>query len=112
MRKLFLLAVIITSSVLAWAGDVKVSSPNGRLVVNVNCEAGRVYYNAILDGQQVLLPSALGLKTSVGDFTKELSIVDSLCAQKYPLYFGFLIILPITVPAKALLVLLLILYSL
>ena len=78
MRKLFLLAVIITSSVLTWAGDVKVSSPNGRLVVNVNCEAGRVYYNAILDGQQVLLPSALGLKTSVGDFTKELSIVDSL----------------------------------
>jgi len=76
MRKLFL-TLCISSSVLAWAGDVIVSSPDGRLVVNVSCEGGRAYYSAEFDGQPMLLPSALGLKTSIGDFTKELSIVNS-----------------------------------
>ena len=38
---------------------------------------GRLYYSVKLDGQQVLEPSALGLKTSFGDITKDLSIVDS-----------------------------------
>ena len=76
MRKLFL-TLCISSSVLAWAGDVIVSSPDGRLVVNVSCEGGRAFYSAELDGQTMLLPSALGLKTSIGDFTKELSIVNS-----------------------------------
>ena len=73
MRKV-LLSILLTSSVLAWAGDVTVSSPDGRLVVNVSCEAGRVYYDASLDGQQVLQPSALGMKTSLGDLTRDLTV--------------------------------------
>ena len=77
MRKLFLLSIIMASSVLAWAGDVIVSSPNGRLQVTVSDAGGRLYYSATLDGQQVLMPSALGLKTSLGDLSRELSISDS-----------------------------------
>ena len=76
MRKV-LLSILLTSSVLAWAGDVTVSSPDGRLMVNVNDKAGRVYYDASFDGVQVLQPSALGLKTSLGDLTKDLSMVNS-----------------------------------
>ena len=57
------------------AEDVKVSSPDGRLVVNVSCEGGRLYYDAMLDGQRMLEKSALGLKTSIGDFTRDLSII-------------------------------------
>ena len=56
---------------------MKVTSPNGSLTVNVSCEGGRLYYNATLEGQEMMLPSALGLKTSIGDFTRELSIVNS-----------------------------------
>ena len=62
---------------LCQAEDVKVTSPNGSLTVNVSCEGGRLYYNAMLEGQEMMLPSALGLKTSIGDFTRELSIVNS-----------------------------------
>ena len=58
------------------AEDVKVSSPDGRLVVNVSCEGGRLYYDATLDGLRMLEKSALGLKTSIGDFTRELSTVN------------------------------------
>ena len=58
------------------AEDVKVSSPDGQLVVNVSCEGGRLYYDATLDGQQMMEKSALGLKTSIGDFTRDLSTVN------------------------------------
>ena len=37
---------------------------------------GNVTYAATLNGQPVLNPSALGLKTNVGDFTQKLSIVN------------------------------------
>ena len=77
MRKVFLLSMILTSSVLAWAGDVTVSSPDNRLQVTVNDAGGRLYYTATLDGQEVLQPSALGLKTSIGDLTKGLAIIDT-----------------------------------
>ena len=76
MRKL-LSIIFATSSVLAWAGDVTVSSPDNRLQVKVSDAGGRLYYTATLDGQEVLQPSALGLKTSLGDLTKGLSIIDS-----------------------------------
>ena len=76
MRKLFI-SLLLTSSVLCWAGDVTVSSPNGQLQVTVAEAGGRVTYSATLSGQQVLLPSALGLKTSLGDLTKELTVTGS-----------------------------------
>ena len=76
MRKLFL-SILLTSSVLAWADDVIVSSPNNKLQVTVSDAGGRLHYTATLDGQQMLLPSALGLKTSIGDMTRDMSIVNS-----------------------------------
>ena len=76
MRKSFL-ALLLTSSVLAWAGDVTVSSPNGQLVVTVSETDGNVTYAATLNGQPVITPSALGLKTNIGDFTELLSMADS-----------------------------------
>ena len=59
------------------ADDVRVSSPNGSLVVTVSDRGGRLSYTASLDGVKVLEPSALGLKTSLGDLTKDLSILTS-----------------------------------
>lgn len=68
---------MLASSVLCWADDVRVSSPNGSLVVTVSEAEGKLSYTATLDGKQMLAPSALGLQTSLGDLTKELSIVNS-----------------------------------
>ena len=67
----------LTSSVLAWAGDVNVFSPDGKVEVKVSDAGGRMYYSVALDGQEMLQPSALGLKTSIGDFTRNLSIFNS-----------------------------------
>ena len=68
---------MLASSVLCWADDVRVSSPNGSLVVTVSDAEGKLSYTATLDGKQMLAPSALGLQTSLGDLTKELSIANS-----------------------------------
>ena len=76
MRKV-LLSLLLASSVLVWAGDVTVSSPDGQLQVTINDAGGRLYYAATLNGQKMLEPSALGLRTSIGDFTKNLTIIDS-----------------------------------
>ncbi len=76
MRKLFII-MTLTSSVLAWAGDVNVFSPDGKVEVKVSDAGGRMYYSIALDGQEMLQPSALGLKTSIGDFTRNLSIFNS-----------------------------------
>ena len=59
-----------------FADDVRVSSPDGNLVVTVSDNGGRLYYSATLGGKQLLEPSALGLKTSIGDLTKDLSIYE------------------------------------
>ena len=59
------------------AGDVTISSPAGSLQVTVSDAGGRLYYSASLDGQQMILPSALGLKTSIGDFTRDLAILTT-----------------------------------
>ena len=72
----FLLFYLLTFLPLS-AEDVKVSSPDGRLVVNVSCEGGRLYYDATLNDQRMLKKSALGLKTSIGDFSRDLSILNS-----------------------------------
>ena len=76
MRKVFL-SILLASSVFAWAGDVIISSPDSNLQVTISDAGGRLYYTASLNDQQMILPSALGLKTSIGDFSKKLSIVNS-----------------------------------
>ncbi|MBR2229133.1 MAG: glycoside hydrolase family 97 catalytic domain-containing protein [Prevotella sp.] len=77
MNRIISFLICLAIACLCQAEDVKMTSPDGRLVVNVSCEGGRLYYDATLDGQRMLEKSALGLKTSIGDFTRELSIVNS-----------------------------------
>ena len=73
----FILTLLLTSSVLAWADDVIVSSPDGQLQLTVSTDNGRAYYSASLQGLPMLEKSALGLKTSIGDFTKGLTLKGS-----------------------------------
>lgn len=66
----------MASSVLCRADDVRVSSPDGNLVVTVNCQNGVVSYSATLFNKPVIERSAMGLKTSVGNFTQSLQLLD------------------------------------
>ena len=66
---------------IATAREATVTSPNGNLTVTINDEGGRLSYAITLEGRKVLLPSALGLKTDFGDFTKDLTITGTKAVQ-------------------------------
>ena len=53
-----------------------VSSPDGKLTVEVSIQEGKAFYQVTYDGTVMVLPSALGLKTDMGDFTQGLNITD------------------------------------
>ena len=59
------------------AENLSVSSPNGQLVVTVSETDGNVTYAATLNGQPVITPSALGLKTNIASFTENLSMLKA-----------------------------------
>ena len=54
-----------------------IASPDGKLVVEVTAEGGHARYQVAYDGKLMVLPSALGLKADIGDFTTGLSITRS-----------------------------------
>jgi hypothetical protein len=68
---------ILLLSLSMMAKDVRIASPNGKLVVTVNDDGGLATYSVTLNGQPVLLPSRLGFKADFGDFTQGLSIANS-----------------------------------
>ena len=58
------------------AENVKVSSPDGKLQVQVMTPRnGRVYYSVIYNGKKMLEESPLGLNVNYADFTKELRLI-------------------------------------
>lgn len=65
-----LLLLLLTMTVQA---ETIITSPDGRLVVTIGDEGGRLTYSVSYDGRTVLLPSALGLTTDIGDFTRGLT---------------------------------------
>ncbi|MDE6340891.1 MAG: glycoside hydrolase family 97 N-terminal domain-containing protein, partial [Muribaculaceae bacterium] len=52
----------------------EVKSPDGKTVVTVTDNGMEVSYSISYDGKPFLLPSPLGLKTNIGDFTEGLDI--------------------------------------
>ena len=82
MAKPALSAVLFFSLPLSSAArEATVSSPDGKLMVSVADEGQGPTYTVTLDGHQMLLPSALGFKSNIGDFTQGLKITGSRSEQ-------------------------------
>ena len=79
--KKFLLLMAATSMLAAQAREATVTSPDGKLVVNISDNGGQPTYSVSLEGRQMLLPSALGFKADFGDFTQGLRITDTKASQ-------------------------------
>ena len=69
-----MIALALLTVVGIWAEEKTVTSPDGRLQVRVGCDGGKATYSVFYDGKTVILPSALGLKTSLADFTHDLTL--------------------------------------
>ena len=76
--KRFLLLLILTLAIALSvdAQNYTVNSPDGRLKVDINCTGGKVYYSVSLNGKEFMKQSQLGLVTTVGDFSENLTPKD------------------------------------
>ena len=74
MKSTLALAFSFLFSLFTFAEDV--TSPDGNLKVTVACEGGIPSYSVVYNNEVVISQSALGLKTSIGDFRSGLSITS------------------------------------
>ena len=74
MKKLFLMVLVSGLAIFANAETKKVSSPDGKLVVTLDTDGGKLTYQATYEGKEMVKKSALGLKTDMGDYSKNLKL--------------------------------------
>ncbi|HEX2920541.1 MAG TPA: glycoside hydrolase family 97 catalytic domain-containing protein [Bacteroidales bacterium] len=72
-KYLFLLILLVSWQVLE-AQENKIISPDGKLVVVLSVENGSPAYSILYNGKTFLEKSPLGLKTSMGDYSKDLQM--------------------------------------
>ena len=78
MKKLLITTMLTATCIFAVnAKELKVTSPDGRLVVMLNDNGGIPVYSATYDGNEAIKPSRLGLITNVGDFSSGLTFKKS-----------------------------------
>ena len=78
MKKLLITTMLTVTCIFAVnAKELKVTSPDGRLVVTLNDNGGIPVYSATYDGNEAIKPSRLGLITNVGDFSSGLTFKKS-----------------------------------
>ena len=77
MKKTLLPLLLLLTHLSAEAREAVVTSPDGQVAVTVTDDGGVLRYSCTLNGQQVLLPSRLGLKTDFGDLTQGLAITQT-----------------------------------
>ena len=81
LREMTMACLLMLTPTAVFAREATVTSPDGKLQVTINDNGGRATYAVTLDGQTMLLPSALGFKADFGDFTQGLKITDTKAEQ-------------------------------
>ena len=66
--------LLILGMVAALTGPVEVTSPSGDLKVSLENPSGQVVYSVSYKGEAVIGKSSLGLVTSIGDLTRDLTL--------------------------------------
>ncbi|WP_292473908.1 glycoside hydrolase family 97 protein [Methanosphaera sp.] len=66
---------ILLFSFFAIINNIEISSPDGRLIVNLQVEKGVATYSLKYDNQEMIQPSRLGLKSNIGDFSEGLTLI-------------------------------------
>ncbi|MFV0290118.1 MAG: glycoside hydrolase family 97 catalytic domain-containing protein [Mangrovibacterium sp.] len=76
LRTTLLLMLFAAGS--AFAQSKQIASPDGKLTVTIDDKDGNVHYAVNYNGVVFLEESPLGLKTDIGDFTKNLSLKEEV----------------------------------
>ena len=76
MKKFFLLLLFTIVTIGVQAMEAVVCSPDGRVEVKVTNPNGKAVYQVTYDGFEVVHESSLGLLTSVGDLSQQLTMTS------------------------------------
>ena len=74
--KIRTLSLAVATVLATQAFAASVTSPDGKLVVNVDVDGGKPVYSLTYDGKAILLDSPLGFKTNIGDFASDMKLTD------------------------------------
>lgn len=85
-QKKILSGILLLSAICAQANNYTVTSPDGKLAVNVECKEGKAFYTVNYDGKQMLGSSALGLVANYGDFSQNLKMGALKSEKKHLAY--------------------------
>ena len=85
-QKSFLSGILLLSALCVQANNYTVTSPDGKLAVNVECKEGKAFYTVNYDGKQMLGASALGLVANYGDFSQNLTMGACKNTKKHLAY--------------------------
>lgn len=59
-----------------------IKSPDGNIIVEITCENGNPAYSVLMGNDTVICKSALGVKTSIGDFTQKVQLASSMPSKE------------------------------
>lgn len=77
-RFMFITVLFSLLSVCLMAENQTIAGPDGKLEVNLELKDGLPFYTLVYNGEVFLEPSPLGLMTSIGDFSKNLTFVSEV----------------------------------
>ncbi len=81
MKRTILLLLTLLPLALT-AREATVASPSGKLIVTICDDGGSPTYSVVLDGLQMLRPSALGFKADFGDFSRGLKMSERVVTSR------------------------------
>ena len=82
MKRIILAAACILAAFQSFAEEKSFTSPDGKVQVTVNDNAGKPTYSVNYDGVQFIMPSPLGLNTSMGEYVSGMTLLPEKEAPK------------------------------
>ena len=82
MKRIILAAAFVLAAFQGFAEERSFTSPDGKIQVIVNDNSGKPTYSVNYDGVQFILPSPLGLNTSMGEYVSGMTLLPEKEAPK------------------------------
>ena len=82
MKRIILAAACVLAAFQGFAEERSFTSPDGKIQVVVNDNAGKPTYSVNYDGVQFIMPSPLGLNTSMGEYVSGMTLLPEKEAPK------------------------------
>ncbi len=77
MKKALYTLLLLCAHEACMAETKEITSPDGRLLVTIEHTDGKLTYAVKYDGKEMIKPSALGIKTDIGDYSCNLNMLAS-----------------------------------